>query len=134
LSTPNTPLQVILQISSSPELGSDELDQLTRQLLGELQEVEIESASLIKEEETPEGAKSVEAVTLGSMAVAVLPAFFPKLIEFLQAWALRGQDRNVKVKTQVGERSVEVEYSPDKMSKQELMDIIDVIMTATEDK
>jgi hypothetical protein len=117
LSTPNTPLQVILQISSSPELGSDELDQLTRQLLGELQEVEIESASLIKEDETPEGAKSVEAVTLGSMAVAVLPAFFPKLIEFLQAWALRGQDRNVKIKT-----------------KQELMDIIDVIMTATEDK
>jgi hypothetical protein len=54
--------------------------------------------------------KSVEAVTIGALAITVLPAALPRLIDFVQAWTLRGKDRTVKIKATVGDRSVDVEY------------------------
>lgn len=123
-----------LQVSAGEEADREELDRLTRQLLKELTEVEVESAAILKMGEVPEGAKTAEALTIGTLAVAVLPVFFPKLIDFLQAWTLRGGSRSLKIKTQVGERTVEVEYSPDNMTKSELMDIVKTIMAATENQ
>ncbi len=53
----------------------------------------------------------MEAVTAGAIAIAVLPTFLPKLVEFIQAWALRGQGRTVKFKGKVAGQEVEFEGS-----------------------
>ncbi len=87
----------------------EELDALTRQLLDELNQLDVESVDLSTLGAAPEGTKGAEAVTLGALAVAVLPALMPKIIEFCQAWALRGQGRTVKFKGKVGGQDIEFE-------------------------
>lgn len=126
----SNPINLILQIDAGKDADAEELDGLTRQLLMEMQELEVESVELVKSQELPEGAKAGELVTLGSLAVAVLPTVFPKLIEFLQSWSLRAENRMVKIKTQVGDRSIEVEYSPATMSTAELKRVVKTLSEA----
>lgn len=113
-----------LQIDAGADGDAEEIDRLSRDLQRELQEQDVEEVDLLAEGKAPSGAKSAEAITLGALAVAVLPAMVPRLIEFLQAWTMRGENRKVKIKTQVGDRAVEVEYSPETMSSQEVDDLV----------
>ena len=69
---------------------AEELHSLARQLAGELGDQPVESVELARAGAAPEGTKSPEAITLGAVAVAVLPSVLPKIVEFCQAWALRG--------------------------------------------
>jgi len=97
-------------VDAGKDALAEDLDALTRQLRNEIQEFEVESVSLPAAHAAPSGTKSVEAVTLGALAVTILPTALPRLIEFLQAWSLRSKDRTVKIKASVGDRSVDVEY------------------------
>ena len=119
-----------LRIDLGKDAEPDELDRLTRQLRRELQELEIELAELSTTGPAPEGAKSGEAVTLGALLVAVLPVALPKVVEFLQAWTLRGTNRTLKIKAQVGDRSLDVECAPGTMSRRELKALIDRVLNA----
>ncbi len=56
----------------------------------------------------------------------------PKLIECIQNWVTRREGRTIKIKTQVGERSLEVEYSPTAMSQAELKGLVNTLMRAIE--
>ncbi len=123
------PTQLTLQIQSEDN-DPERLDLLTRQLRGELLDLEVESADFIQKDQLPEGVKAVDAVTLGALAVAVLPSFLPKLVDYLQSWTLRGEGRKVKVKSQVGDRSIELEYSPEAMSQQELKTLVETLTNA----
>ncbi|MEK7276356.1 MAG: hypothetical protein AAB427_03325 [Chloroflexota bacterium] len=123
-----------VQVGTGANDDAEGLDLTTRQLLAEIRELkEIGSATLQREGATPEGTKSVDPVMLGQIAVAVLPAAVPTVIAFLQSWALRGEGRTVKIKTQAGDRSLEIEYSPKSMSQAELMKLVDE-MTRTLEK
>ncbi len=102
---------LILQVELE-DSDTEELDSLTRQLLNEIRELEVESAELVVAGSAPEGAKVVDPVTLGVIAVAVLPALLPKLIEFLQAWTLRGWGRTMKFKGKIGSQDIEFEGTP----------------------
>ncbi len=112
----------------------DALDALARQLREELTELGVESAELETGAAAPSGTKSAEAVTLGALAISVLPVMIPKLIEFLQAWATRGEGRTVKVKAQVADRMVELEYSPKAMSQAELKSLVDTLTGSLSEK
>lgn len=123
-----------LQINPG-EIDPDRLDRLTRQLRRELLDLDVDSVDLARGDQLPEGAKAADAITLGTLAVAVLPSFLPKLIDYLQSWSLRAEGRMVKVKSQVGDRSIELEYTPDAMSQQELKTLVETLTTAlTEDQ
>ncbi len=115
-------------------VDADELDRATRQLRYEIQDLDVDSIELVKSVDPVTGAKSVEAVTVGSLAVAVLPTLVPKLVEFLQSWALRGESRKIKIKTQVGDRSVEIEYSPKTTSPAELQSLVEMLANALDKK
>jgi hypothetical protein len=117
-------VHLTLQLNIGEDYSAEELDRLTRQLLKEIQELEVESVELEKGEQLPEGAKSGELVTLGSLVVVLLPAVAPKVIELLQAWSSRADNRIVKIKAQVEDRSIEVEYSPATMSTDELKRLV----------
>ena len=128
------PAHLTVQIEAGEDSDADELDRLTRQLRDEIQELEVESVELVKGSATLPGAKSAEAVTLGALAIAVLPAVVPKLVEFLQAWSTRGEGHTVKIKTQVGDRALEVEYSPKTMSPAELKNLVGTLTGALAEK
>lgn len=106
-----SPLHLTLQVEAGPDTLPDELDVLARQLLDELRDTEVESANLASAGAAPAGTKSAEAITLGAVAVAVLPTFLPKLVDFVQAWSLRGQGRTVKFKGKVAGQELEFEGS-----------------------
>jgi hypothetical protein len=101
-----------LQVDSGNQLSPDELDRVTRRLRRDLSELDVESVELSRGAKVPKGAKSAEAVALGSLAVAVLPVAIPKVIEFLRDWLMRGENRTLKLKLQVGGNSAEIECSP----------------------
>jgi hypothetical protein len=115
------------------ELDPERLDYMTRQLRGELLDLDVEAVDLVQLEELPEGTKAADAVTLGALAVTVLPNFLPKVVEFLQTWTLRGEGRKVKVKSQVGDRSIELEYTPQAMSQEELKTLVQTLTGALAD-
>jgi hypothetical protein len=109
-------LALTLQVEVGEGSDTEELDRLARQLLHELRELEVESADLVTTGRAPEGAKSAEAVTMGMLAVTVLPTVLPKMLEFLQAWMLRGQGRTLKFKGKVGGEDIEIEgATPDEL-------------------
>lgn len=126
--------QLLLQVSAGPDADPEELDRATRNLRNELRELDVESAELVREGESPEGAKSADPVTLGALAVAVLPVVVPRLVEYLQAWTLRGEGRTVKVKTQVGDRTVELEFSPKEVAQTDMQEMVQALVTALEPK
>lgn len=101
-------LHLTVQIALD-EPDNEVLDSLARQLLDELSDQPVESVDLVRAGTAPAGTKSADAITLGALAVSVLPGVLPKLIEFCQAWALRGQGRTVKFKGKIGGQDLEFE-------------------------
>jgi low affinity Fe/Cu permease len=88
---------------------AEELDEMTRRLADEIGEQEVVSVELARSGAAPLGTKAADAITLGAVVVAVLPSVLPKLVDFCQAWALRGQGRTVKFKGKVGGQEIEFE-------------------------
>ena len=103
-------LNILISAENATE---DDIDLLTRQLLSELRDTDIESAALAKGSPAPAGSKSVEPVMIGNIAVAVLPAFLPKIVDFVQTWVLRGQGRIVKFRG----KGIEFEGPPEDFQK-----------------
>jgi hypothetical protein len=105
-----------IEISAS-DATEEELDRMTRQLLSELRETDVESAELAKGGDAPSGTKSGDPVTMGSIVISALPAFLPAVVALVQAWSAREQGRTVKFKGRVGREVIEFEGSPDEFQK-----------------
>jgi hypothetical protein len=105
-----------LQIIDANVTG-DDLDEIARQLVSELKEMEVESVNLASGESAPAGTKAVDPVTTGAIVLAVLPTFLPKIVDFIQAWSLRGQGRIVKFKGKISGQVIEFEGSGEELQK-----------------
>ena len=98
---------------SATDTTEEDIDRMTRQLLSELRELDIESAKLATSEvPTPEGVKG-DLSAIGSIALELLPVAIPSVIRLVQAWVARGQPRTVKFKG----RGIEFEGSPEELQK-----------------
>ena len=100
-----------IEISAS-DATDEELDRMTRQLLSELRELDVESAQLTKGGPTPKGSKG-DPLTIGSIMISALPTALPAVVALVQAWTARGQGRTVKFKG----RGIEFEGSPEELQK-----------------
>jgi hypothetical protein len=85
-----------LNISAS-DATEEDIDWMTRQLLSELRELDVESAELTKGGAVPAGAKG-DPISIGSIALELLPSVLPSVLGLVQAWMSRGQGRTVKFK------------------------------------
>jgi len=113
-----TEIQLGLSISKA---GADDewVDELTTHLMRDLYDLGAESVKRPDGRVAPNGGKG-DPFTLGALALIAVPALLPKLVEFLQAWSLRGENR--KIKTPAG---LEVEFTPDKkLSEDELVSLV----------
>jgi hypothetical protein len=107
------PAKVEFDIEVSVTDARDEdIDGMTRQLLSELRELKVESAELAQGGLAPQGSKG-DPITIGSIALGVLPAAVPGVITLVQAWMTRGQGRTVKFK----DKGIEFEGSPEELQK-----------------
>lgn len=102
---------------TNPNSTDDELDRLTRQLLMELKDLDVESVSMASGNEAPVGAKGLDSVTAGTIALTVMPTVLPAILEFLQAWSFQGRGRMIKFKGRLADQQIEFEGSFDEMNK-----------------
>ena len=94
----NNPAFTQLNINVSAEdATAEEIDRMTRQLLSELRGLDVESAELTKGGAAPAGAKG-DPISIGSIALELLPSVLPSVVGLVQAWVSRGQGRTVKFK------------------------------------
>ena len=101
------PLVLHLNVSME-EAGDEELDLLTRQLLREIEDLDVETARLAAYGVAPEGAKG-DPITIGSILVTVLPATVPALVGLVGDCMKRSKGRTVKFKGEVGGSAIEFE-------------------------
>jgi hypothetical protein len=105
-----------LEISAS-DATEEDIDRMTRELLSELREMDVERVELVRGGLAPDGTKAVDPVTTGSIMVAVLPALLPKIVDGIQSWVLRGNNRTVKFKGKIAGQAIEFEGSADDLQK-----------------
>lgn len=81
---------VLLVVAPDPEADSEEADRLAHQLRTELDELDLESVTLIRADEVPRGAKG-EPLTMGALLITLSTAggVFTALIETLRDWLSR---------------------------------------------
>jgi len=103
--------QINIEIRAD-DATEEDIDRMTRQLLSELRELDVESADLTRGGPAPKGSKG-DPVTIGSIVVSALPTALPAVVALVQAWTSRGQGRTVKFKG----RGIEFEGSPEELQK-----------------
>jgi hypothetical protein len=109
-------VQMDLTISIS-DRTEEELDDITRRLVMELRDLDVESVNLSTNGEAPEGTKGLDSVAIGAIAISVLPSMFSTLFEHLLSWSLQGRGRTIKFKGWVANQQIEFEGSFDEMQK-----------------
>lgn len=95
----------------------EDIDRMTRQLLSELREMDVERVELSKGGPAPAGTKAVDPITTGSLLVAVLPTVLPKVVDGVQAWVMRGSNRTVKFKGKIAGQAIEFEGSGEDLQR-----------------
>lgn len=74
---PPQTINMILWLQAGVQVQTEELDNLTRQLLDGSQDMEVESADLLKGEDPNPGAMKADPVALGGLVGSVLPSVVP---------------------------------------------------------
>ena len=117
------PAELIIELSL--EGGEPaELDELTRQLRTEVEELNIDSVEQISSGVAPEGTKAADFAAIGEMAVTLAPAIIPPLFDLLKSWVVRKPSTPVTVKVRVGKRIAQIEYDPTQTSAKDLEALI----------
>ena len=91
-----TVLRLHLQFSS--DYDDVERDDLTRRLLAEIRDSDVESSDIPVSTGQPlSGTKAAEKIILGQIVLAVLPALIPPTMELLRSWLGRQRDDRLKI-------------------------------------
>ena len=112
-----------IKITGDDSFDDKDMDRLTRNLLSEIKNLDVEKAQIPQSTNHPEGAKG-EPVTLGTLAVVILPTLLPSLVLLIQHWLLRQQNQHIKVK--IGSNEIEV---PRDMPHAEIQKYISLLQT-----
>ena len=98
---------------NAADATEEEIDRMTRQLLTELRETNVDSTELARGGNAPRGTKSADLIAMGTIVISALPKVLPDVVCLVQAWAARGQGRTVKFKG----KGIEFEGSPEDLHK-----------------
>jgi hypothetical protein len=122
------PQEIYLDLTlTEKDTNLERLDGLTVRLMHDLRDQGAESVERPQDAGRPPGVKG-DPFTVGALLLVAIPAFLPKLVEFLQAWSMRGAGRAVKIKTPAG---LEVEFTPEKtLSEDDLLALVDKLKQA----
>lgn len=97
-----------------------ELDELTRQLKNEIDELSVDSVEQVSEGVAPDGTKALDTLAIGEMVVTLAPTIIPPLFALFTSWVDRKPSTPVKIKVKVGKRTALIEYDPTKTSAKDL--------------
>ena len=105
-----------------PGADDEELAEHAWALRAELTDLGVEASPLPAAAPAPAGAKTGEAFTVGALALAVLPALLPKVLDFLRHWLDRDRARGgIRIRLGNGSAEVEVELTATDRSLEEAL-------------
>ena len=97
-----------------------ELDELTRQLKAEVEDLSVDSVEDVINGNAPDGTKALDITIIGQMVVTLAPTIIPPLFELLKSWVERKPSTPVKIKVKIGKRTAQIEYDPTKTTAKDL--------------
>ena len=89
--------QLTLAIDGGPDADAREVSELTAHLRQRLLELDVDKVELVRDAETPAGAKSGDSITLGTLLVTVAPAALTAVIGLLKDWLVHRPVQTAKV-------------------------------------
>ena len=91
--------EVAAVLDAGPDHDAEELSELTQRLRGELLELDVDVAALEDGGELPEGAKGVELLALGGLAIrfALNSTVLRAVVDTTVGWLGRQRARSVKL-------------------------------------
>jgi hypothetical protein len=101
-----------------------ELDELTRQLRAEMNELEVDSVEQVSAGQAPGGTKAVDMTALGQLAVTLAPSLVPPLFDLLKSWVERKPSTPVKIRVKSGRKTAQIEYDPAHTSAKDLEELV----------
>ena len=104
-----------------------ELDELTRQLRAEVNELDVDSVEQVSAGSAPGGTKAVDMAALGQLAVTLAPTLVPPLFELLKSWVERKPSTPVKITVKSGRKSTQIEYDPSRTSPKEVEALVNAL-------
>ena|GEM_PF-2397196 len=122
-----TPVELLVQVGAN---GADveEVDRLTRDLLGELRELPLESANLVSDGQPDHGSKAGSVEAIGLLMAGVIPTFLPNLVKFLQSWLKRGDGKTIKIiKAENGKKVFEIQLPAGEFSHAEIHELLETL-------
>src|SRR6266516_4542860 len=104
-----------LLVSLSLEDGSQsELDELTRLLREEIEQLHVDAVDSVSQGKVPDGMKAGNWASIGNFVVTLAPTVVPAVFGVLKSWIERQPSVPVKIKVKVGRKTAEIEYDPTK--------------------
>jgi len=129
---PENPAELVIELSLEGGDGDRaELDELTRQLRSEVEELNVDSVEQVSAGAAPEGTKAVDFTVVGQMAVTLAPTIIPPLFDLLKSWVGRKPSTPVKVTVRVGKKTAQIEYDPTQTSAKDLEALIKTLNKST---
>jgi hypothetical protein len=128
------PADVTIQLVPDDLTDPDRLDAIAASLRAELDELSLADSitSRTRSEAAPPGAKGGgEVVTLGAIALAVLPVALPGLIDFLKQWVTRPDAQPVRLEVESKDGRIKVEYDPKTASASDVTALVHQLSVAT---
>jgi hypothetical protein len=118
-----------LLISVSIDDGDQtELDNLTRELKSEIEQLSVDSINDVSAGEALEGTKAADWAQIGQIVVEIVPTAVPLLFTVLRLWLERKSSKPVRINIRVGKRLThQIEYDPAKTSTKELELLVKVL-------
>ncbi len=93
---------------NSPDLDTEELDELTRKLLREMRDLDVERVDLVAVEETPEGSKAFGGFLLGMLQAEVSVANIKNVLGFIGD---RFGDKPIELEVEANGKKLKVKAS-----------------------
>jgi hypothetical protein len=114
----------LIQIEDRNDRDAVSLDDMTRNLLLEIERDLQPTSAALKSEVAPNTTRTQEAITIGAIALTLLPVFVDKLLDLLISWSERNDSPKVRLTIEGQRRSVVVEYDPENTSKETLAKLV----------
>ncbi len=113
-------LDLVISVDAGENVTDQMRHRLARQIYQDLTRTGADSVRWTQSGEAPVGTKGVP-IDINTIIVSLASAgALTAIIQLLKDWALRAEGRKVKIKTQIGDNSIEFEYSPTATSEEEL--------------
>lgn len=102
----------------APDATDEDVDKMARQLLTEVRRIDVDSVSLVKNNDVPAGTKAVDAVMIGTVAISIIPTALEVAVDVIKAWSKRREEKvSVKFKGRVGGQMINFEGSREDLEK-----------------